>query len=58
MSGVKPDPEIKFAMDLFQKYDENASGAIGKQEFKNVALEIQADNRRRTLLLGACHRWI
>ena len=55
---MKPDPEIKFAMDLFQKYDENASGAIGKQEFKNVALEIQADNRRRTLLLGACHRWI
>lgn len=48
--GIKPQRDLKFAMDLFQRYDEDKSGAIDKEEFKNIAREIQADNRRRTLI--------
>lgn len=45
-----PPPGIRFAMELFRKYDVDDSGTIDKNEFKDIAAEIQADNRRRTIL--------
>ena len=50
MSAVKPQRDVKFAMDLFKKYDEDGSGSIDKGEFRAVASEIQADARRRSLI--------
>ena len=44
---------LRFAMDLFQRYDEDGSGSLDKAEFKGVALEIEADRRRRNLIACA-----
>mmetsp|Transcript_24193 Transcript_24193/g.58455 ORF Transcript_24193/g.58455 Transcript_24193/m.58455 type:complete len:484 (+) Transcript_24193:55-1506(+) len=49
MAGIKPQRDVKFAMDMFKKYDDDGSGSIDKGEFRAIANEIQADARRRSL---------
>jgi len=49
MTEVKPQRDVKFAMDMFKKYDQDGSGSIDKGEFRAIASEIQADARRRSL---------
>lgn len=41
---------VKYAMNLFKKYDADKSGEIDKAEFREIAKEIQADARRRNLI--------
>jgi len=48
--GIKPERGLKFAMELFDKYDDDASGTIDKVEFTNLAREMQAEASRRTVL--------
>ena len=41
------------AVDLFQRYDEDGGGTIDKFEFAELAREVEANYKRRTLLTGA-----
>ena len=56
LAGVKPNRDVKFAMDLFKNFDADASGNIDKTEFRAIAKEIQADARRRNLISVAVRR--
>lgn len=46
---MQPQRDVKFAMDLFKRYDADNSGSIDKNEFRTIAREIQLDARRRSL---------
>lgn len=48
--GVRPERDLRFAMDLFAKYDDDDSGTIDKFEFKEIVRDIKVDNDRRTVL--------
>lgn len=52
-TGITPPSSNRFAMDLFQQYDEDNSGQIDKNEFRAVASAIQVDQRRRSLIACA-----
>jgi len=45
---IQPARNVKFAMDLFRKYDDDGSGSIDKFEFKEIVSEIEKDQERRT----------
>ena len=53
MTGLTPSPQLKYAMDLFQSYDDNDSGIIDKFKFKAIASDILQDQQRRTLIACA-----
>ena len=50
LGGIRPEPGLKDAMDLFAKYDEDDSGFIDKEEFKSLAREIKTTSDRRKVL--------
>ena len=50
LADAATSSNLKFAMDLFQRYDEDGSGSIDKFEFKAIAVEMQTDQRRRSIL--------
>lgn len=52
-TNLRPERSVKFAMDLFNKYDVDTSGQVDKFEFAELAAEVEANYRRRTLLSGA-----
>ena len=49
-TGLKPDGDVKFAMDLFRRYDADQGGSIDKFEFAALSNEIKANYDRRTAL--------
>jgi len=54
--GVKKQPAVKKAMDLFRKFDKDRSGTIDKFEFKAIVAEQLGEKEKETriaLALGA-----
>ena len=37
LSGLKPNRDVKYAMNMFKKYDADGSGEIDKTEFRAIA---------------------
>ena len=50
ISGFAPSQNLRYAMNLFKQYDDDNSGTIDKFEFKTIAVDIEADQRRRTIV--------
>ena len=52
-TGVPSTASVKMAMNLFRKFDRDGSGTIDKNEFREIAMAMAEERKRKVLFAGA-----